>query len=324
MVHRFKESRRLAGGAATFALMLGSLTAAAAPAAAASLAAACSTPPAASAHSDAKVKPGAGNKHDPNELSAKAVAARESDFAKRQDERDAVRASTNAAFVGPVTIPVYVHVIQESATQGDITNSAIDAQMTVLNDSFNGGTIGGAATGFQFSLQSINRQIRPEWYPIVYGSQAERQMKAELRVGGKGTLNLYMGDLSDNLLGWATFPQRKLSTNDGVVILTESVPGGTADPYNEGDTATHEVGHWLGLYHTFQGGCNGQGDQVADTPAEAAATFGCPVGQDSCVNKPGLDPISNFMDYTDDFCMDVFTAGQASRMHAQWDAYRAA
>jgi hypothetical protein len=87
---------------------------------------------------------------------------------------------------------------------------------------------------------------------------------------------MYVGDIEPGLLGWAYYPERKLKFCDGVVILGESLPGGTAAPYNEGDTATHEVGHWLNLLHTFEQGCENEGDKVKDTPTQARETFGCP------------------------------------------------
>jgi hypothetical protein len=221
---------------------------------------------------------------------------------------------------GSVTVPVYFHVINNGRgiANGDLPQSQIVAQMTVLNAAF-------AGTPFRFDLVGTTSTTNAAWYTMAPGSAAEAEAKAALRQGGASALNIYSANPGGGLLGWATFPQSYASnpTNDGVVILYASVPNGAAAPYNEGDTATHEVGHWLGLYHTFQGGCSSWGDFVIDTAAERSAAFGCPTGRDSCkgAKAPGLDPITNFMDYTDDYCMFEFTSLQSSRMdtlHAQY------
>ena len=238
-------------------------------------------------------------------------------------ERAAMGRSVADRPAGSVNVPIAVHVIRkgDGTENGDVTQAQIDAQLNVLNAAY-------ASTGspFFFTLASVDRTTNAAWYAMTPGTQAEIDAKNALRVGGAGTLNLYLASPGKDLLGWSTFPQDYVANPklDGVVILNTSVPGGTAAPYNEGDTATHEIGHWLGLYHTFQGACTRRNDQVADTPAERSAAFGCPVGRDSCSRprQAGLDPITNFMDYTDDACMTTFSAGQVSRMDGLHQQYR--
>jgi len=224
---------------------------------------------------------------------------------------------------GSVNIPVWVHVINKGAglANGDVPQSQITAQMQVLNDAW-----GGVNSPFVFVLAGVTRTTNLAWYDMA-NPNAELAAKTALRRGGPETLNLYVSDLSDNLLGYAYYPEdyAAFPIYDGVVILNTSVPGGTAAPYNLGDTGTHEVGHWLGLAHTFEGGCSSRtNDFVADTPIEASPAFGCPVGRDTCKSTrvPELDPILNFMDYTDDACMNQFTLGQFVRMDAQHLQYR--
>lgn len=234
-----------------------------------------------------------------------------------------------------VEVQTYFHVIT-SGSNGDIDDDALQAQLDVMNDAFR-------QHGFSFRLMQTTRTENSAWYNAGISSREQDEMKAALRVGDASTLNVYF-NAAGGALGYATFPSdyATFPKDDGVVILNSSVPGGSATKYNDGKTLVHEVGHWFGLYHTFQtgdgffpflsfflsvfgfrSGCNTAGDEIDDTPAQRTQTFGCPTSKDSCPRAAGLDPINNYMDYSDDICLNQFTPGQSDRMAAMWNEYRA-
>ncbi|GAA2105648.1 zinc metalloprotease [Actinomadura alba] len=237
-------------------------------------------------------------------------AAMEKDFRDRLSRTRTSGAVTAAA----ITVRVHFHVIT-NGTVGNVPDTTLNTQLTVLNQAF-------ASSGVSFELAQIKRTSNPAWFSDPAGNEVA--MKTALHVGGAQDLNFYTADLGASLLGWATFPSSYARSPgmDGVVVHYQSLPGGAIANYNEGDTATHEVGHWMGLYHTFQGGCNPTGDSVSDTPAEKSPASGCPAGRDTC-KTAGVDPIHNFMDYSYDSCMYEFTPGQNTRMQQQWAVYRA-
>jgi hypothetical protein len=232
--------------------------------------------------------------------------------------------------VGSVTIKVYVHVIRKGAgiANGDIPTAWIDNQILVLNKAFAGTAPGGAGapTAFKFVKTLVTRTTNATWYTAGPGTSAELAMKNALRKGTSRDLNIYTNSPSGGLLGWATYPwDYDTAPNgaklDGVVMLNQTLPGGSASPYNLGDQTVHEVGHWFGLFHTFQGGCATPGDRISDTPAEASPAFGCPTGRNTC-GTAGVDPITNFMDYSDDACMFKFTPKQAYRADVLSEIHR--
>jgi hypothetical protein len=266
--------------------------------------------------------------------------------AARTSARGKPGATAAAAAFAPVEIPVRFNVVYKdmSADGGYLSDERVAEQIRVLNEGF-------AGTGFSFVLEEIDRVKQPEWFNLVSsngglprfyrGSGKEVKMKQYFYDDSTSeTLNIYSASLAQSLLGWAYFPSDFTDETtlgdplpayrDGVVVDYRSLPtveNDTGDSsvytvYGEGDTATHEVGHWLELYHTFQGGCSEPGDYVADTAPEASPAFQCPVGRDTCEGG-GVDPITNFMDYTYDSCMTEFTAGQAARMQMAWTEYRA-
>ncbi len=231
----------------------------------------------------------------------RAIAARpDRILAGRPHPRAAVSAS----------VPVYVHVMRDAAGHGDVTHTQISPPISVLNNSFSG-------TGLSFTLAGTDRFNNTQWHQDKQSSSYRKQT----RKGGADALNIWLVDFA--YLGIATFPwdYSRSPGLDGSRVHYASLPGGSIANYNLGETATHEAGHWFGLYHTFQGGCTTTNDEVSDTPAQASSTTGCPEGRDSC-SLPGLDPIHNYMDYSYDSCYTNFTAGQTSRMSQMWTAYR--
>ncbi|KRE94756.1 hypothetical protein ASG76_10210 [Nocardioides sp. Soil774] len=253
--------------------------------------------------------------------------------------------STSRAAAVPATIPVRFNVVYKDKGKGGgwLSDARIDAQIDVLNEAY-------ADTGFSFVLEEVDRTYQPEWFNLVSsngglprfyrGSGKEVKMKKYFYGDSTPeTLNIYSASLAQSLLGWAYFPSDFTDAAtfgdplprylDGVVLDYRSLPsveGDTGDTavyanYGEGDTATHEIGHWLELFHTFDGGCSEPGDSVDDTAPEASPAFQCPVDRDTCEGD-GVDPIHNFMDYTYDSCMTEFTAGQAARMQVAWTEYR--
>jgi hypothetical protein len=249
----------------------------------------------------------------------RAVSASEQRAIARRTDRllEAQRGKPSAST--DVTIPVHVHVMAAADGTGNVTDQQIADQVAVLNTTYGGAESSVAAdTSFTFTLASTDRYYNDTWHR----DGASSKYRKATRLGGANALNMWLVDF--NYLGVATFPwdYQKAPGVDGIRVNVDSLPGGSIANYDLGETATHEVGHWLGLYHTFQGGCTQLNDEVGDTPAQSSPTNGCPEGRDSC-DLPGLDPIHNYMDYSYDSCYTEFTAGQSTRMDDMWAAYRA-
>jgi hypothetical protein len=231
-----------------------------------------------------------------------------------EPERFALKAEALGGAIAEksTVIPVRFHVVHLRNGSGDVSDQQIQDQVAVLNTAFSG-------SGFSFTLASIDRSISKSWYTGCYNQ--ESRMKSSLAIDPAHNLNIYTCSPSGGMLGWSYFPWSLAETDPlhGVAVLNESLPGGSAAPYNQGDTVVHHVGHYLGLYHTCSG-CTGD-DEVADTPA-CDVSYGCPVGVDTCPADPGLDPINNYMGLSDDACMNALTPGQHTRMQQMVTLYK--
>lgn len=239
---------------------------------------------------------------------------------KRNDDKlRSLRIDTNT--IEKIEINVqFFHITKDGL--GFIDENMRQTQIAVLNQAF-------APVGitFLYDAKTVKNIEKPEWFFMDLGSSEEHQAKSSLHASPERSLNFYTAGLAPGLLGWATFPWDLTGDRDrdGVVIQCDTLPGGTAVPYNLGMTAVHEIGHWLGLFHTFQGGCDAIGDHVNDTIAHHAPNYGSPVPGDSQNNAclaGEQAPIFNYMNYVDDNCMREFSAQQINRIKMHVAEYR--
>ena len=255
---------------------------------------------------------------------------------QRQQEGQYLRAAS------VISIPVVFHVLYNTSAE-NISDEQLLSQLNVLNADFRRQNADATNTPpyfqafaadaeIEFCLASLDpsgnattgiTRTKTDKYAFDYFSD---EMKYASRGGVDAWdrdqyLNIWVCRVSENILGYAAVPGSPAST-DGVVLQFSTVG---APPYNKfggnynmGRTATHEVGHWLGLRHIWGNGSScTDSDDVADTPNQLQENSGCPAGSRiTCDNSPYGDMYMNYMDYTDDACMNLFTNGQAARMQA--------
>lgn len=243
---------------------------------------------------------------------------------------------------GSIEIPVHVNVLYRTAAE-NISNAQIQSQIDVLNEDYGGTNADKSLVPTLFnSVFAGNTRIRFTWDAATgltrrSTTKTSWRTNDDMKKSSKGgidptspatKLNMWACTLGNSLLGYAQFPGGAPST-DGVVILNTAFgrTGTAAAPFNRGRTATHEVGHWLNLRHIW-GDANCGSDQVGDTPPHRTANYGCPgVLNVTCTSNATTNPngftremTMNYMDYTDDACMYMFTSGQSARMNATFVA----
>jgi hypothetical protein len=226
-------------------------------------------------------------------------------------------------FRGQTLVPIRFHIIHDGAA-GKLLDRQLEAQVAMLNTIYK-------PSGVQFKTIDVQEYEQPEWFRHEYGTPAEGEMKTALGKDTDHCLNIYTCEPGGGLLGYATFPWWLAETPqlDGVVLHHASFPKSPTPwvqqpwPFDLGMTAVHEIGHWCGLYHTFQGGCEAPGDDVTDTPFEEGPAAGCPIDQpSSCPGETRFNPVENYMDYSDDACMKHFTPQQIQRVRDMAGYYR--
>lgn len=249
----------------------------------------------------------------------------------------------------PIEIETWFHIVSGETDADLVTDEMVILQLHYLQKAYEKASI-------SYRLKGVTRHINETWAR----NGDDSAMKKALRRGGYSTLNVYFqtnlqppsttdfarwtsdgdnrhaynSDLAPpSVLGFCTLPDPSINSSsprssyskDGCNVLAKTMPGGPMTHYNRGGTAIHEIGHWNGLLHTFEGeSCSedNAGDYIADTPQQSVPTDGCPSQKDSCPDSPGLDDIHNFMDYSSDDCYASFTSNQLKRMRDMWFSMR--
>ncbi len=233
--------------------------------------------------------------------------------------------------LGVLTIPVVFHIVYNSGSpEQNISDERIHSQLDILNEDFRRQNADANSTWPQaddVEIQFIMAPTDPNGQPTTgitrtvttrtsFGNSNDMKIDGIGKAGWDHTryLNIWVCNLSGGLLGFAYYPGVN-DYRDGVVITywATGLAGASSQPFHLGRTATHEVGHYLNLIHIWgDGGC-GIDDEVADTPVSDGPNFGCAIGVISCGTE---DMVANYMDYSDDACMNLFTTGQKSRMRS--------
>ena len=235
-------------------------------------------------------------------------------------------------FSNEIVIKIWFHVIQRTNGTGAISDTRINDQMDALNEDFLAlsGTLGsnGYPTHIRFELAGITRTTNDEWY--TDSVEDEEAYKQALGKNQDKFLNVYSND-ADGFLGYAYYPTGGTAGQwyDGVTILSASVGGRNNgfSFYDQGRTLTHEIGHYLGLIHTFGdtstcGNSFSSGDLIVDTPAESTSYDNTNPACPSTTSCGGTPAIANYMNYNRDSCMDNFTSQQSNRMICSLLTYR--
>lgn len=238
-----------------------------------------------------------------------------------------------------VYIPVVVNVVYNNAEE-NISDAQVQSQIDVLNKDFsarNMEILNNTSYNFagyfevvanckiQFCLHKVVRTATTVTSFSTNDAMKKTSMGGQDPLNPSTMLNIWSCNLGDDILGYAQFPSGPVKT-DGVVILYSafgtSAAGASLPPYDEGRTATHEIGHWLGLRHIWGDKTCGN-DHVTDTPPQDGPNFGCPTpGLVSTCKTPSPEQYMNYMDYVVDLCMYMFTKGQLERMNGYIAANR--